>query len=755
MGTSTVMYRTLAYVAGAVFTAAALAQPLADIDDHGDDPSTATVLGLGETATGAVDRIDEDFFHLDLPRRTTVVLSGTGSVSTTLLHRGEDYESCLAIHIHGRSPTRRELAEGTYYLKVSDSGQSQSYELAVHEAAPDDHGDMPETATEIALDASVNGEIDPVGDTDFFRFELSERTTVEVFGSGVERYQSVRICEPEQRDFDFALADDVGASDHNWRRRELEVGTYYLAVRSHDLQGSYEIGVRDIGPDDHGDSPDSATHLSLAQSTRGTIYPPRGDIDFFRFNLPRRMDVTVTGSAGAGIDFALVPEDRREFIDAMIGVYAFEDDGPSGRRLRAELDAGSYYLRVWASSNADEPIAVYRVLVVGTPADDHGNTQAAATDLVLGETATGGIDPHDDTDFFRLDLEQRATVVVAVTGIAESAALFGGLIDADGEVVSVLDRDSERAELRLRGDRLDPGTYFVELIADEAIERYEVTAREAEPDDHGDRPDTATAVMPGAMAEGTLDRYDDVDYYRVDLARPSVLLLSVSSDFDNVELTLFDADGELISEGYGFARTDLRTRVELEPGTYYVSVASYLSVNSFSDTYMGYFCSLPRNALATGRYRLSIWDVPPDDHGGVAMTATELQLSAPARGEIDPREDRDVYRLEIARPTAIVLDVIGRFRSVARILNADGEEVAPELSEADGGSVLGTVVVPTCNDLALMLPQPDFNENELQMRYELQPGVYYVEVASYSDDANPHDMGWYEIVVREPEPEDR
>ena len=83
------------------------------------------------------------------------------------------------------------------------------------------------------------------------------------------------------------------------------------------------------------------------------------------------------------------------------------------------------------------------------------------------------------------------------------------------------------------------------------------------------------------MAEGTVDRSDDVDYFRLDLARPSILAVSVTSDFDNVELALFDAAGALLQEGYGLARTDLRTRAELEPGTYYVSVASYMSVNSY------------------------------------------------------------------------------------------------------------------------------------------------------------------------------
>ena len=55
----------------------------------------------------------------------------------------------------------------------------------------------------------------------------------------------------------------------------------------------------------------------------------------------------------------------------------------------------------------------------------------------------GEMDPLDDVDYFRFELEQRATVVVAVTG----AAGFGALLDADGEVLSELERIPERSRI--------------------------------------------------------------------------------------------------------------------------------------------------------------------------------------------------------------------------------------------------------------------------------------------------------------------
>ena len=333
-------------------------QPSTDPDDHSDDPSTTTILILGETVTGEIDpAYDEDYFRLDLPRRMTIGISGTPddgqSLATSLLRMEGETETCLGIHIHGRQITRRELPAGTYYLGVSNiQPYSGVYELSVRDVGPDDHGGLPETATELPLGATLSGTIDPAGDTDFFRIELPERTTLEVSGAGVDQSQAVRICEPEQRDFDFALLDDEGGL--GWSRRELEAGTYFLAVRSGGLEGAYQIGVRDVGPDDHGDAPFSATPLALGETAAGDI-EPRGDLDYFRFDLPRRMNVIVSTRADAGIDLMLTNANGREATDAE-GVYrSTEQDSQGGLLLRAELDAGRHYLLVWIW-NLDETL---------------------------------------------------------------------------------------------------------------------------------------------------------------------------------------------------------------------------------------------------------------------------------------------------------------------------------------------------------------------------------------------------------------
>ena len=129
------------------------------------------------------------------------------------------------------------------------------------------------------------------------------------------------------------------------------------------------------------------------------------------------------------------------------------------------------------------------------------------------------------------------------------------------------------------------------------------------------------------------------------------------------------------------------------------------------------------------------------------MTATDLRSDAAARGDIDPREDRDVFRLEVARPSDLVVDVTGGFPLLARVFDADGEEVEPEVLPEEPHPILReiTFLTEACDDRTMEFVQPDSEAGELQMRFEAQPGVYYLELSSEGG------AGWYEIAVREPE----
>ena len=87
-------------------------------------------------------------------------------------------------------------------------------------------------------------------------------------------------------------------------------GTYLVAVRGRDCAeapvcvlgesvGGYELAVEFASdrPDDHGDTPDKATHIELNSSTDGAL-EVAGDVDFFRLQIPQSGGYLAIRSAG-------------------------------------------------------------------------------------------------------------------------------------------------------------------------------------------------------------------------------------------------------------------------------------------------------------------------------------------------------------------------------------------------------------------------------------------------------------------------
>ena len=146
-------------------------------DDHGDDDTEATAVGLPSFTLGELETtFDTDWFEFNLTNGNdysfSVVDAGLGSVELSL------YSDTGTLIATDSGPAAggvlAELAYnpavgGTFYLEVKSSGVTGSYGLAVQEA--DDHGDDSGSATE--LTALVAGGIQISGDVDYFHLSAT------------------------------------------------------------------------------------------------------------------------------------------------------------------------------------------------------------------------------------------------------------------------------------------------------------------------------------------------------------------------------------------------------------------------------------------------------------------------------------------------------------------------------------------------------------------------------------------------------
>ena len=94
-------------------------------------------------------------------------------------------------------------------------------------------------------------------------------------------------------------------------------------------------------------------------------------------------------------------------------------------------------------------------------------------------------------------------------------------------------------------------------------------------DDHGESPDSATALTPEAGVFGTLEDVHDVDLFAIEVSEASLVNVHVTSDFD-LAMTLTDDEGaHVATDDEGGIGTSPRISRLLSEGIYYARVAAY------------------------------------------------------------------------------------------------------------------------------------------------------------------------------------
>jgi len=184
----------------------------------------------------------------------------------------------------------------------------------------DDHvDDVGPDATEIVLDedgqASAAGELDQEGDRDVFQVTVDSAGSlvVDLTGTdGVDTY--LRVYDGDGNLIDEN--DDSGGTLNSRLEMAVKPGTYFISAGSYDdaESGAYQVDVT-LDTDDHGDSRDEATSLTLSSSGAGSaagVIGNDGDRDFFQFTAGRSGQITITASgAGGDLDTVLAVYDSR------------------------------------------------------------------------------------------------------------------------------------------------------------------------------------------------------------------------------------------------------------------------------------------------------------------------------------------------------------------------------------------------------------------------------------------------------------
>ena len=223
----------------------------------------------------------------------------------------------------------------------------------------DDYGSTPDQSGSLSIGISKQGEIETLGDRDWFGIDLraGKSYSFELTGTTLEDPYLVL----KNSSGTTLSSDDDGGDGLNSRIlfSSENTGTYYLEAGSYADQtdGNYEITATEILPpaDDYGSTPDQSGSLSIGASKQGEI-ETLGDRDWFAINL----------QAGKSYSFELTGitlGDPILYLRYSDGITLLSDDdggdGLNSRILFSSENSGTYYLD--AGSYADRTKGSYEI----------------------------------------------------------------------------------------------------------------------------------------------------------------------------------------------------------------------------------------------------------------------------------------------------------------------------------------------------------------------------------------------------------
>ena len=342
---------------------------------------------------------------------------------------------------------------------------------------------------------------------------------------------------------------------------DTEYDVQVRGVDENDVDGAWSATIS-ATPADHGDTRTDATSVSATDARVWGVIDPSDDEDYFSFTVSSAADYWV---------YTLGDLDTvGELLDSN-GVELESDDygavlpNPDAFFMWDKLSAGTYYVKVTGYGATDEPY-VLRVRAL-----TEGGGRPAAPTVPINGSASGTIDPEDDTDSFRIQLSETTEVAIRSSGFPDTV---GELYDSRSQLVASNDDGylpGGRRNFLIRRS-LAAGTYYLDVSSfDErsdgpfSVYLHAIT----EPGS------TTAAALPLALGDvggGNISPAGDEDYFSLTLdERTHVIFGGVSREAD-ISGALFDSnnlqapvDSIHFDDRFVFQGT-------LDAGTYYLKV---------------------------------------------------------------------------------------------------------------------------------------------------------------------------------------
>lgn len=681
------------------------------VDDVGDSAAAATALEFDSegvaTASGRLEIAhDRDFFEFTVEETSSIEVLMRGSSLEDPYLRLLNSAGVQVDFDDDGGPgrdsrvERSRLRPGTYYVSAGAYGDHYAggYRLTVTlgpegatsqpDDPPQDPGDdAPLLAWDESQRAAVASELDPVGDRDVYRFELSEDASVaaSLIAEDFSLDPYLRIYDAEGGQ--FAADDDGGAGFDSRLFRYLPAGVYYVSAGAYQdgSIGEYTLTLSaatagasttfDPPSEPTAGSPELRFDVHGVARTSGVL-APEADADVYSFQLAETSSLLIRlADAQAGLDAYL-----RLMNSAGETIVESDDDAFSlNSALEIELTAGLYYVEAGSFEEADAgafDLTIYNFTAAGDPSAAPGPGAAPISWEADGAEVFGFLDSALDRDVWQWEMEAPGAVALSLLAEDQFWDPLLRVFDAAGNEIAVEDGFSFDPFLSIN---LSAGRHYVsvETGSGDSAGVYRLLATRQE----GDPPEGVDAAAPAlefdgfgrADVRGVLFDSGDRDAFRLSMPTDgaAVIRLAETDHFLDPRLLLYDASGELVAENDDADDFSVNSRlnVELAAGEYYVVAASWEDVveGAYELNVVRLLEETPPSAPPVAATSDDAQDVDWDEHGRLEVI-----------GRIDVAGDVDRYRLELPVSGSLTAFLEGddELDPLLRLLDSDGVQIA-------------------------------------------------------------------------------
>ncbi|WP_434344933.1 hypothetical protein ACN6A1_20700 [Myxococcus virescens] len=365
-------------------------------DAHGDTLATATPLALTNTPFPLAIEFQDDadvFTFRTEPNQGFRFSCERENVSVHLMDgEGAAVNGGVTRNSSRVSAGQLSPVASTWFVRVYSSFDATlATQCQLDDLGRDDHANAIQGATPLAAGIPVAVRLHGPNDVDVFSF----------FATAGHIYDIRFHPAVYERRFRLTDADGKTLAETQWNRivhEAASTGTYYVHLLPNSSWGSdIEVRVDDLGTDDHGATPQTATLAAVGETVTGLIHKET-DLDaisvpldpdvFYRLSCTRECTLT-TRTSGARLYMLKIEEGMWHVHTSASGLVTF------------------------IVSSSFNPPYDFTFKLDQASTDDHGDDAEHATPQAVPVNAAGVFELGSDVDVLSFELEASRTYVAS------------------------------------------------------------------------------------------------------------------------------------------------------------------------------------------------------------------------------------------------------------------------------------------------------------------------------------------------------